>query len=697
MILYLRCRFGDVFKTVFWGLVQVDDATAEGLTNVIYDHYQDNEVPIESLASLATDGASVMMGSQSGVCVRLREIANPFLLIVHCIAHREALAAAAAATGNAVCEFFESILHQVISYHSNSSKRKEHLYKLQERLQVQQLRMVRIVATRWLSRGQAAVRVLVCIAALIMEFKEDMEADRSNSTARGLYEQTFSVKFLMALVLFAEILEKLNKLNTFLQKTRVVFGDVMKGVAAVKSNLLLYKKDNFVGGDKYAKFVEARGKAMDVEEWQFDHDVDEEGPSFNWNGINRIAVNDEDQQWVRDGISDFAEDLIRCLSERFPENDSPVIAALDVFNFDEMPKTREEWEQRKHSYGNKKIEILLGHYGKPTSVNGERFNRKVDPSAVRSGWPMFKEQLFQERLAVSEGKKTEDEAYADLLRFAELHYPDLNILLCFFLILALSSVPCERGFSTMAIIKTKLRNCLSIPTLDALMMIHLNGPKEKDFANYDDYQAAVDSLIERAMAHWRTKVKRNVKRSHPGLAGRKKKKQDSRTLADALEEEVVEARRRRNQEIDGPRLDEEPDDDDDDELEVLEEEEEEEEKDDGGRDEAQEQAENREAYGPFTPPDGWSVMDMTDMTESAWSEICKNTASFKRFWGNDKKHGHLWDNGWALAKYTRKYRGKHWFKYFEDKEEWDHSLKLEDYGLLKTWVIIKKDGGRRRA
>ena len=57
--------------------------------------------------------------------------------------------------------------------------------------------------------------------------------------------------------------------------------------------------------------------------------------------------------------------------------------------------------------------------------------------------------------------------------------------------------------------------------------------------------------------------------------------------------------------------------------------------------------------------------------------------------------GHLWDNGWATAKYTKKYREKHWFKYSEDKEEGGHSLKLEDYGILKTWVIIKKDGGRR--
>ena len=40
------------------------------------------------------------------------------------------------------------------------------------------------------------------------------------------------------------------------------------------------------------------------------------------------------------------------------------------------------------------------------------------------------------------------------------------------------------------------------------------------------------------------------------------------------------------------------------------------------------------------------------------------------------------------------HRNQHFFKYFEDKEEWlwPHSLELEDYGSANTWVILKKDG-----
>ena len=90
----------------------------------------------------------------------------------------------------------------------------------------------------------------------------------------------------------------------------------------------------------------------------------------------------------------------------------------------------------------------------------------------------------------------------------------------------------------MAIIKTKLRNCLSIITLDAHMMVASNCPKRENYAadydGYAAYKAAVDDLIERAVAHWREKVTRNINKSHPGLARRKRNGGKTVSLADLL-------------------------------------------------------------------------------------------------------------------------------------------------------------------
>ena len=706
MVLYLRSNIGGVFKTFFWGLVKIDDAMAKGLMEVIIRHFEENEVAITKLASLATDGASVMMGAQNGVCVRLRDYANPYMLIMHCIAHREALAASAAAVGNVVCDFYESLLHQIVNYYSNSSKRKNKLKEIQRVLQVAQLRIVRVVATRWLLRGQCSVRILASIAALISEFKQDADEDSSNSTARGLYEQIFAAKFLCALVLFTEILEKLNDLNRFFQKAKVRFGDVMKNVGAVKEYLSLYDKDYFVGSSKYLDYVTAKKSATEMDVFQLDHDVDSELTAFNWKGIEQIVMNEDDEQWVRRGVSHFAAKLVTNLNERFPEKDSPVVAALDVFNFDEMPTTPEQWSLQKASNGDAQIQTLLEHFGVPTSVGNKRFEKKVDPGVVRSEWPMFRELMFKLRCAVYCGEMNEDAAYDDLLRTGM--FKDTKFLLRVFLVRALSSVPCERGFSTMSIVKGKLRNCLSVKTVDALMMVHLNGPKEKDYPNdFEAYQKAHDDLIERAIEHWKEKKKRNANKSHPGIAGRKKKKPASRTLAEALEDEISEARRRKEA-VDGPRLDEtEPETDDEDynRNATMDEEEEEEEEEEGEEDDEEEDVDDEaaqheyiEQHGPFTPPPDWRVKKPPASTEEEWVNL-QNTKSFCRdkFW-KGKKYGHLWSNGWAVATYKKKYKNKHYFFYGGTaKMEYSHTIKLDDYGITKTWVIIEKIPARQRA
>ena len=79
----------------------------------------------------------------------------------------------------------------------------------------------------------------------------------------------------------------------------------------------------------------------------------------------------------------------------------------------------------------------------------------------------------------------------------------------FGLAIVVSSVPCECGFSTMAIIKTKLRNRLSVLHLEDLMQVALNSPK----MNSAEYEA----FIEEVYSHWFAAVKRNVNKSHPGI------------------------------------------------------------------------------------------------------------------------------------------------------------------------------------
>jgi hypothetical protein len=80
----------------------------------------------------------------------------------------------------------------------------------------------------------------------------------------------------------------------------------------------------------------------------------------------------------------------------------------------------------------------------------------------------------------------------------------------------------------MCLIMTKLRNRMNVVTLDALMQIASNAPPMHDLK-------AVAALVQKAISHWLASCKRNVRKSHPGVAGRKSKTTDH-SLQSALNE-----------------------------------------------------------------------------------------------------------------------------------------------------------------
>ena len=85
------------------------------------------------------------------------------------------------------------------------------------------------------------------------------------------------------------------------------------------------------------------------------------------------------------------------------------------------------------------------------------------------------------------------------------------------------------------------------------MVIAIEGPPMSD-------KPAVEQLISEALVHWQSTVKRCVNRSHPGVAGRKKKEKFTMPLSDLLEAQALEAQNFSGRV--GLSLDDDDDDDD---------------------------------------------------------------------------------------------------------------------------------------
>ncbi|KAL1481340.1 hypothetical protein MTO96_034542 [Rhipicephalus appendiculatus] len=96
LIVYLRSNFKNAEPiTVFLDLVEAVDATATGIKDALLTCLQSHGLTVDvlkdKLIAFASDGASVMLGKQSGVA-KLLEDTFPHLITWHCSAHRLELA-----------------------------------------------------------------------------------------------------------------------------------------------------------------------------------------------------------------------------------------------------------------------------------------------------------------------------------------------------------------------------------------------------------------------------------------------------------------------------------------------------------------------------------------------------------------------------------------------------------------------------
>ena len=96
-------------------------------------------------------------------------------------------------------------------------------------------------------------------------------------------------------------------------------------------------------------------------------------------------------------------------------------------------------------------------------------------------WELFKEDVVSDRIGI---EKVKSEKFAEFWSFVSQHYreryPWLVMLVLIVRLLPIGSADCERMFSLMNRLKTRLRKRLTIDKLDALMRVIRLGPKVAD-------------------------------------------------------------------------------------------------------------------------------------------------------------------------------------------------------------------------
>ncbi|CAI7931671.1 unnamed protein product [Closterium sp. NIES-54] len=130
-------------------------------------------VEVQRIPGISTDGAGVMMGSRAGLVVRLRERV-PHLISCHCIAHRcgEALAAKEAAEALPVFDMVDDLVRVTADLLGRSALKHQRFMDLQQLFTKTSLEVQGIHQVRWLSQGEAILRILAVWPAVVIFLKD---------------------------------------------------------------------------------------------------------------------------------------------------------------------------------------------------------------------------------------------------------------------------------------------------------------------------------------------------------------------------------------------------------------------------------------------------------------------------------------------------------------------------------------------
>lgn len=104
------------------GNVHISNGQATTVTQIVKDILASHRVDEKKVVGFGSDGASVMTSENSGVAARLKRV-NPFLISIHCMAHKLALYNSQASTGTQFLSTFEETFAALHRYLQKSSLR----------------------------------------------------------------------------------------------------------------------------------------------------------------------------------------------------------------------------------------------------------------------------------------------------------------------------------------------------------------------------------------------------------------------------------------------------------------------------------------------------------------------------------------------------------------------------------------------
>jgi hypothetical protein len=234
----------------FLGFLNVNDTTGQGHFDVLQDELKNLGLDLFDVRGQGYDNGSNMKGKHLGVQKKFLDI-NPRAFYTPCGCHGLNLALCDMANSCRKAKDFFGIVQRIYTIFANSTKRWQILKE-----NVTGLTPKSLSSTRWESHVNSvkAIRVQMSdFREALLEVSEKDQDSKISSEAKSLATNELGdFEFLMAIIIWFEILSAINLVSKLLQSRDMLINDAMEKIKGLISFFKEYRETGFNKALEYA-------------------------------------------------------------------------------------------------------------------------------------------------------------------------------------------------------------------------------------------------------------------------------------------------------------------------------------------------------------------------------------------------------------------------------------------------------------
>ncbi|XP_056450414.1 uncharacterized protein LOC130385760 isoform X1 [Gadus chalcogrammus] len=305
---------------------------------------------------------------------------------------------------------------------------------LQNILQEMELKLKQPKDVRWLSHDAATKALYRSLRSVLVHLNQEM--GKGVVMARALWSWLRTYKAIATLYLLCDVLPHLSALSKCFQQKQLDLTEIHRAVET-KKQVIRLARDQPIEGGRLANL-----------------DVDL-SPGGRLDGLE-IQVFDQQRQEFASVQRQFIDNLVENMEERFPQTE--LLAAFGVLDPGCLPNSM------TGDYGWEEMNQLSTFYSDGHSP--------IDREELRDEWISFRQHLGSYR------QKTPKVMCQVLSANPTLacQYPNIASLYARMVVIPVHTADCERAFSTLKRVKTRLRSTMTNATLNHLLRISIEGP-----------------------------------------------------------------------------------------------------------------------------------------------------------------------------------------------------------------------------